>query len=69
MSIEEAERRPGRKRQRLLGDGDKRHGRRDLDARLLVAGGYPGERTRGQCQRRARNGLGGATVHAAGIVY
>ena len=37
LSVEEAERRHGRKRRRLLGDGDKRPVLRALDSRLLVA--------------------------------
>jgi hypothetical protein len=39
ISVEDAERRPGRKSRSLLGDGSKRHGLRDLDARLMVAVG------------------------------
>lgn len=39
ISIEDAERRHGRKRRSLLVDGDKRHVLRDLDSRLIVAVG------------------------------
>ena len=41
ISVEDAERRHGRKSRRLLVDGDKRHGRRDLASRLMVAVGVP----------------------------
>jgi len=39
LSLEDAERRHGRKSRCLLVDGDKRHGLRDLDSRLMVAVG------------------------------
>ena len=39
MSVEDAEMRHGRQSRSLLVDGDKRHGWRDLDSRLIVAVG------------------------------
>jgi hypothetical protein len=39
MSVADAEMRHGRKRRSLLADGYTRHGLRDVDARLMVAGG------------------------------